>query len=246
MSRSPRLKNFPEVVERKQENAQGLSVNATPSFRKTQFKPSPPINEESGNLEYADERPGQPSRLLKVLSKFSSTISSCFHRESSQIVPIEESPSSNGRQNSPTLSSRSLYITDRITDMIGGSKTKDLLEFTSHIQMEFTTDKPDSKIQSTKSIVTYTVEIPKLKIFQQFSPFRKYLHRLIEDRPQPSNQDDFHLWIPLINLVTQFIDNIRKMEEGFMSSKSMRSGSLVSFEGCLALTVRKYSLFFSI
>ena len=92
--------------------------------------------------------------LSKFFSNVSQAMNCCTIRSNGQVVPVEDTGIS---FQGNSLSSRSHYLTDYIAEFIGGSKTKDLLEFTVNVQMEFapTTD-TSSLLMSSLCNVQYT------------------------------------------------------------------------------------------
>ena len=71
-----------------------------------------------------------------------------------------------------------------------------------------------------------------------YSVFRRYLHSIIIETDDEFNKyDDINLLISLIETVAKFIDIIRRTEEGFISSKSLKQAESLSLEGCLVITV---------
>jgi len=127
-------------------------------------------------------------------------------------------------------------------------KPKDIVDFVSSIQIEFVSEQEESTIFGNNSrnnglfLVKYSdIETSSKKVYPQ-TPFRAYMSRTISKESYSVNSaattaKDFEMLTAMIDIVTIFLENLRKSGDGFFSTKVSFDENFVSLEGCLALTV---------
>ena len=202
-----------------------------------------------------------PSVTNRIFNSLSSIMSSCSNTRhlNSQIVPTIAPVDTDEDTSTFTAISRNIssrFITDKLSELMGATKVKDLFDFITNIEMDFSEEEYDINNTSNNSnrknnfasisFVKYKSSIQYTSTHTQVTQFRRYLKRITFYEYTKIGYDDVTHWFALIDIVISFLDNIRKMEEGFFtSSKSAYGQSGLSLEGCLALTVSKLRCIFT-
>lgn len=168
-------------------------------------------------------------------SLFNSSIGLCSSRNiNNQVVPIEQTSKPKVAQ-----SSKSNFFT-----MTHSLKPKDVIDFVSSIQIEFAPDHDESTIfgnQNGLFLIKYSIVDTTT---HPLTPFRSYMKRIISKETTSTSSiattRNFDMLSSMIEILTEFIENLRKSEDGFFSTKESVDETMVSLEGCLALTVSVY------